>query len=119
MKKKDQKKNKFSIPFFAQVYKIVQEIPFGKVTTYGLIAKALSTRDARRIGHALHANPVEFQIPCHRVVDKTGRLAPNFAFAGWQEQKLRLKSEGITFVDGMHVRLEMHLWHPVQNVNPA
>jgi len=80
--------------FFKKVYLIVQKIPVGKVVTYGQIAEALGTRDARRVGHALHANKDQ-EVPCHRVVDKEGRLAPNFAFHGAQEQARRLEAEGV------------------------
>lgn len=100
---------KLSSNFFEQVYQIVKKIPVGKVMTYGQVAKVLGTRDARRVGQALHANN-DVKTPCHRVVDKTGRLAPNFAFDGWQEQKRRLREEGVTFVDETHVALGQCLW---------
>lgn len=95
--------------FFAKVYKLVDEIPYGKVTTYGEIAQVLGTRDARKVGWALHAN-ADRDRPCHRVVSKEGRIADNFAFDGWQEQKLRLESEGIEFRDEMHVDLNFYFW---------
>lgn len=91
--------------FFEQVYEIVRQIPKGKVTTYGEIARALGTRDARRVGHALHANP-DLKTPCHRVVNKDGRLAPGYAFGGPNEQRDKLLAEGVSFVDEMHVSLK-------------
>lgn len=91
--------------FFEQVYDLVKKIPTGKVVTYGDIAKALGTRDARRVGHALHKNPYEGTVPCHRVVNKLGGLAPNFAFDGAQEQKKRLLSEKVVFTDDLHVNM--------------
>lgn len=92
--------------FFERVYKIVRQIPEGKVATYGEIARALGTRDARRVGHALHANPSGEVTPCHRVVAKDGRLAPSYAFGGPNEQKAKLTEEGVIFVDDMHVDLK-------------
>jgi methylated-DNA-protein-cysteine methyltransferase related protein len=80
--------------FFHQIYQIVKQIPKGKVMTYGQIAKILGTPDARRVGWALHANSDPL-VPCHRVVNKAGRLAPKFAFGGEDEQKKRLEKEGI------------------------
>ena len=65
---------------FKRVYRVVRKIPKGKVTTYGEIAKALGTKDSRKVGFALHANK-DPKIPCHRVVNKDGRLAPGFAFS--------------------------------------
>lgn len=81
--------------FFQQVYDLVQHVPVGCVTTYGEIAKALHTRDARRVGHALHANPNGNQTPCHRVVYSDGRLASGYVFGGPNEQKRKLELEGI------------------------
>jgi len=79
------------------------------VATYGQIARILGTRDARRIGHALHANK-DSKTPCHRVINKDGKLASGFAFGGPEEQKRRLLSEGAGFRDEMHVDLERHIW---------
>lgn len=94
--------------FFSQVYALVQQIPLGSVTTYGDIAKALGTRDARRVGHALHANPSGDLTPCHRVVAKDGRLSESYAFGGSMEQYAKLVAEGVTFLDRTHVDLSKH-----------
>mgnify|MGYP001567765619 CR=1 FL=1 len=82
--------------FFEEVWTEVSKIPKGKVATYGQIASILGTRDARRIGHALHANE-DRNIPCHRVVMKDGSLASGFAFGGPDEQQKLLLSEGVIF----------------------
>ena len=91
--------------FFTEIYKIVKKVPPGKVVTYGQIAEALGTRDARRVGQALHANR-DSQTPCHRVVNKDGRLAPGYAFGGDQKQREKLIKEGVIFKDEMHVDLK-------------
>ena len=96
--------------FFQEVFNLVKEIPVGKVSTYGEIARALKTRDARKVGWALHANR-DPKVPCHRVVNKDGRLAQNFAFDGAREQRKRLLAEGVSFKDEMHVDLERHRVH--------
>ena len=94
--------------FFNRVYKIVKKIPKGKVMTYGQIAEELGTRDARRVGHALHAlryaqgKPI---VPCHRVVNKDGRLAPGYTFGGSGEQRNRLLSEGVRFINENYIDL--------------
>jgi methylated-DNA-protein-cysteine methyltransferase-like protein len=95
--------------FFQKVYKIVREIPQGRVATYGQLAGFLGTKDARKVGWALHGNK-DLKTPCHRVVNKDGRVAPNYAFGSWKEQKLKLLSEGIKFVDETHVDLKKFLW---------
>ncbi len=83
--------------FFEQVYEVVRKIPSGKVMTYGQVAEALGTKDARRVGQALHANK-DKNTPCHRVVFKDGHLAPNYAFGGAEEQRKKLEFEGVKFV---------------------
>lgn len=88
---------------------MVRKIPEGKVATYGQIARLLGTKDARKVGWALHANKDE-NTPCHRVVSAKGGLAANFAFDGSKEQRRRLEAEGVGFVDGMHVDLKRYLW---------
>ena len=98
--------------FFQRVYAVVQRIPIGKVATYGLIAELLGTKDARRVGHALHANPDDSLTPCHRVVFSDGRLAPEYAFGGLNEQRRRLEREGISFTDTQNVDLRTCLWNP-------
>jgi len=100
--------------FFKNVYRLVRRVPSGKIATYGQIALRLRSGQARKItprmvGWALHANR-DPNVPCHRVVDRNGRLAPNFAFNGWREQKNRLISEGVLFTDEMHVDLSKQLW---------
>ncbi len=90
---------KTSQSFFQQVYALVRQIPAGQVSTYGAIAEALHTKDARRVGQALHANPDATGTPCHRVVFATGRLAPGYAFGGPNEQRRRLELEGVLFLD--------------------
>ena len=94
---------------FERVYRVVKKIPRGKVMTYGEIASAIGTKDARKVGWALHANRNP-KVPCHRVVNKDGRLAPNFAFDGEKEQRRRLEAENVPFKDNGHVDLDKAQW---------
>jgi methylated-DNA-protein-cysteine methyltransferase-like protein len=89
-----------------EVYKVVRKIPKGKVMTYGQVANLIGTKDVRKIGWALHANPDGDLTPCHRVVNKDGRLAPGYAFGGMDEQRAKLVSEGVTFLKDGNVDLE-------------
>ncbi len=98
--------------FFKEVYEVVQQIPKGNVATYGLmIAKLIGTRDARRVGHALHAN-TDHATPCHRVVFADGSLASGYVFGGPQKQRERLEQEGVTFLENGYVDLKVHIWDP-------
>ena len=98
-----------STNFFDKVYEIVKKIPKGKVMTYGQIAEILGTQDARRVGWALHGN-TDPKIPCHRVVNKEGGVAINYAFDGWAEQKKKLVAEGVSFKSEKCVDLKRHHW---------
>lgn len=96
--------------FFDRVYAYVRTVPCGKVVTYGQVAAAIgSPRCARQVGWALHVNPEPGVIPCHRVVNREGRLAPAFAFGGEEVQARLLEEEGVTVTDG-YVDLEKYLW---------
>ena len=88
---------------------MVNKIPRGKVATYRQVAKMLNTRDARKIGWALHVNSNP-NVPCHRVVNKDGKVADSYAFEGWREQKRKLMEEGVCFIDEKHVDLKVYHW---------
>ncbi|MEE0912984.1 MAG: MGMT family protein, partial [Ruminococcus sp.] len=88
--------------FYDRIYEAVLQIPYGKVATYGQIATmAGNGRAARAVGNALHINPAPDVIPCYRVVNSKGRLAPHFAFGGSDVQKELLEAEGIEVIDDM------------------
>ena len=83
---------------FERIYEVVKTIPKGRVTTYGRVALlAGNPRWARVVGYALHQNPFPGIVPCHRVVNREGRVAETFAFGGCDVQRSLLESEGIVF----------------------
>ncbi len=83
---------------FEKIYEVVKNIPKGKVATYGQVALlAGNPRWARVVGYALHINPEPGVIPCHRVVNREGKVAPGFAFGGEGVQRKLLESEGVVF----------------------
>ncbi len=97
--------------FFNKVYDVVKQIPLGKVATYGQIAKLCGNkRMSRQVGWALHVNPNPYETPCHRVVNRQGKLAPAFAFGGIDVQKQLLLKEGVRFTDENTVDLDACLW---------
>ncbi len=100
-----------SINFFEKVYIAVKQIPKGKVATYGQIACAAgSPKAARQVGFALHVNPEPFTIPCHRVVNRFGGLAPAFAFGGQDVQAQLLKEEGVEVDENYTIDLNKYLY---------
>ena len=94
---------------FEKIYEVVKNIPKGKVATYGQVALlAGNPRWARVVGYALHVNPEPGIIPCHRVVNREGRVAPGFAFGGEGVQRQLLESEGIVFEQDGRIDLEKY-----------
>jgi methylated-DNA-protein-cysteine methyltransferase-like protein len=83
---------------FERIYDVVCSIPKGRVATYGKVAMlAGNPRWARVVGYALHVNPNPDVIPCHRVVNRDGKVAQSFAFGGGESQRKLLEAEGIVF----------------------
>jgi len=98
---------------FDRIYDAVCAIPRGKVATYGQIARLSGNpRWSRVVGYALHRNPQPLVIPCHRVVDRFGRVAGSFAFGGGDAQRHLLETEGIVFEPDGHIDLTRFGWTP-------
>lgn len=99
-------------PLATQVYAFLRTVPAGKVVTYGQIATYLGNPHlARVVGNILHHNPDPDHTPCFRVVNSAGRLAPNFAIDGPEEQQRRLEADGIE-VKNLHVDLSRYQYQP-------
>jgi methylated-DNA-protein-cysteine methyltransferase-like protein len=99
--------------FFERVYVIARQIPFGKVTSYGAIAKAIgAARSARMVGYAMNASHSMEDIPAHRVVNRKGLLTGKFHFDGTNLMQQLLESEGIMVVDNHIIDFETHFWQP-------
>ena len=99
--------------FFSKVYVIVKQIPYGKVTSYGAIAKALGTaRSARMVGWAMNAAHAIEDVPAHRVVNRKGLLTGKHHFDGTNLMQQLLENEGIKVVDNQIIDFEKHFWNP-------
>lgn len=95
---------------FELIYDVVKQIPKGNVATYGQIAALAGNRRwSQVVGYALHANPDPEHIPCHRVVNREGRVCEGFAFGGAGRQRELLENEGVVFVDD-HVDMNECRW---------
>lgn len=98
--------------FFDKVYKVVARIPYGKVSTYGLIAEVCGIKSsARTVGWAINGAK-ESGLPCHRVVNRNGELTGKLHFGDPNLMEDLLKSEGVEFTEDGKVKLEKHLWKP-------
>jgi len=110
--------------FADKVFELVRQIPRGKVSTYGQIARLMGRpQSARYVGFALRSNPDPAtsggDIPCHRVVFKDGSLCEGFAFGGPDVQRSLLQAEGVAFADDNRVDMEACLWDPAGIVCPV
>ena len=99
--------------FFDRVYKVVKQIPYGRVTNYGSIAKYLgSAKSSRAVGYAMNASHNLADVPAHRVVNKVGLLTGKHHFFGSNLMKDLLESEGIEIVDNKVSRFDSLYWDP-------
>jgi methylated-DNA-protein-cysteine methyltransferase related protein len=99
--------------FFERVYDVASQIPYGKVTSYGAIARALgSGRSARMVGWAMNASHNRNDVPAHRVVNQKGLLTGKHHFDGTNLMQQLLESEGIEVVDNQIVDFKKHFWEP-------
>ena len=99
--------------FFEKVYEIAKQIPYGKVTTYGAIAKALgSAQSSRMVGWAMNASHNREDVPAHRVVNRIGMLSGKHHFNGINLMQQLLESEGVVIRDNQIIDFEKHFWEP-------
>jgi len=104
--------------FVERVYAVVRQIPPGRVTTYGRIARAIgAARSARMVGWALHRCPPDVSDVAHRVVNRNGELTGGWAWGHPAIMRALLEDEGVTFVDEYQVDLARHLWDPMEAVD--
>ncbi len=97
--------------YYERVYEIVAQIPKGKVSTYGAIARHLGIASgARMVGYALN-NTGDRNIPAHRVVNRKGELTGRAHFPD-DTMRERLQQEDITFVNEYQIDIEAHYWDP-------
>lgn len=95
---------------FQQVYALVRQVPSGRVTTYGQLARLLGDpRMARTVGWALATAPAD--VPCHRVVDRLGRLSDGFSPCGKESHRFLLEEEGVPFLPDGQVDLPAVMWY--------
>ncbi|WP_079509176.1 MGMT family protein [Mesobacillus jeotgali] len=96
--------------FTKKVITIIKKIPYGKVMTYGQIAKAAgSPGAARQVVRILHSMAEKYNLPWHRVINAKGEIA----FRNEEmflTQKSMLESEGIEFISNKSVSLRLYLW---------
>lgn len=89
-----------------EILSAVSEIPYGKVATYGQIAKLIGReKNSRLVGKVLSVSDWYGDFPCHRVVNHMGRTAPMF-----REQRALLEAEGVEFLPSGNVDMKRFRW---------
>lgn len=105
-----------NLNFFDKVYEVAKRIPYGKVTSYGAIAKYLgAARSARLVGYAMNGSHGK-DIPAHRVVNRKGLLTGKHHFQGTNLMQQLLESEGVEVVDNQIQNLESVYWDPSKDL---
>ena len=91
-----------------EILSVVGEIPYGRVASYGQIARLIGReRNSRLVGKVLSMAERYGDYPCHRVVNSAGCLAPYF-----REQEPRLREEGVGFLPNGNVDMKQYQWDP-------
>ena len=99
--------------FFERVYEVAKQIPYGRVTTYGAIAKAIgAAKSARMVGYAMNGASEREDVPAHRVVNRKGVLTGKHHFAGTHLMQQLLESEGIKVEDDQIQDFNSVFWEP-------
>ncbi|MBF8148806.1 MGMT family protein [Winogradskyella sp. F6397] len=105
-----------TLSFFEKVYEVAKKIPYGRVTSYGAIAKYLGAgKSARIVGYAMNGSHGK-DVPAHRVVNRKGLLTGKHHFEGTNLMQQLLESEGIEVVDHQIQNLEAVYWDPVKDL---
>lgn len=104
--------------FFKKVHQVAQLIPYGRVTSYGAIAKYLGAPgSARMVGWAMNASHNNEDVPAHRVVNKKGLLTGKHHFDGTNLMQQLLESEGVEVIDSQIQNLDTLFWDPTKELN--
>ena len=99
--------------FYEDVWEVVKQIPFGRVTSYGVIGKYLgAARSARMVGYAMNMAHDKPEIPAHRVVNRNGLLTGRHHFPEDRPMQASLEAEGIVVIDHQIQNFGTHFWDP-------
>ena len=104
--------------FFSKVYEVTKLIPWGRVTSYGAIARYLgSGRSARMVGWALNISHGKSGfIPAHRVVNRNGLLSGKYHFGNSTTMEQLLRNENLTVEDDRVIDFEEKFWDPAKEL---
>ncbi|MCT4630610.1 MGMT family protein [Winogradskyella sp.] len=105
-----------TLGFFEKVYEVARLIPYGKVTSYGAIAKYLgAAKSARIVGYAMN-NSGDKDVPAHRVVNRKGLLTGKHHFDGTNLMQQLLENEGVEVVENQIQNFAAVFWDPAKEL---
>lgn len=103
--------------FFEKVYGVVRQIPQGRVTSYGAIARYLGAAgSARMVGWALNSSHTKEDVPAQRVVNRMGMLTGKHHFSGSNAMQLLLEAEGVRVRENRVVEFKRLFWDPAEEL---
>ena len=108
-------KQGYNAGFFEKVYEVTRLVPYGRVTSYGAIARFLgSGQSARMVGWALNSCHTKSDfVPAHRVVNRNGLLTGKHHFGNSSTMQQLLENEGIIIEDDMIINFHEKFWDPL------
>ncbi len=103
---------------YTRIFKVVQQIPPGRVCNYGTIARYVgSPRGSRLVGWAMNnSHTSDTYVPAHRVVNRIGMLSGKHHFPGENVMQQLLENEGIVVIDDQIQNFEKHFWDPIKEL---
>jgi len=105
-----------TLNFYEKVYEVARQIPYGRITSYGAIAKYLgAARSARMVGYAMNGSHIK-DVPAHRVVNRKGLLTGKHHFDGTNLMQQLLESEGVKVVENQIQDFDNLFWNPMSEL---
>ena len=103
-----------SLTRYQRIYQVVQQIPSGKVATYGQVAELANlANQARQVGYALYRLAPNTDVPWHRVINAKGQISQSIFRHGTDDlQRQLLEGEGIVFNQQAQIDLKTYRWQP-------
>lgn len=103
--------------FFDKVYEVTKQVPPGRVTSYGAIAKAIGAgKSARMVGWAMNSASKMEDVPAHRVVNRNGLLTGKHHFGGTFAMQQLLEAEGVKVDNDKVVNFDKVFWDPSEEI---
>lgn len=102
-------------PLYEAIYRLVRQVPEGRVITYGQVAAVVGGCSARMVGYAMAALQPGMDVPWQRVINAKGRVSPHGFGYGSARQRMLLEEEGIVFRPDDTIDMDTYNWLPADS----